>query len=304
MTLTFLFFNLFIGLMLFIDLGIAHKNPHKVTVKESLTWSGIWIGMALIFSLGMFYFKGVNAGSQFLTGYIIEKSLSIDNIFLFVLIFRNFQVPKQYQHRVLFWGVIGALIMRFSLILLGSTLIDQYHWILYIFGAFLLITGVKMLLVMDVPPQDLQNNTIVKVARKFLPFTDGYHENKFYIIENGKRLFTPLFLVLILIEFTDLIFAVDSIPAIFAITTDPFIIYTSNAFASMGLRSLYFALADIIDKFRYLKYGLAIILIFIGAKMLVEPWLKIPSLVSLGVTVSILGVSVLYSVITQKTSTK
>ncbi len=290
--------------MLFIDLGIAHKNPHKVTVKESLTWSGIWIGMALIFSLGMFYFKGVNAGSQFLTGYIIEKSLSIDNIFLFVLIFRNFQVPKQYQHRVLFWGVIGALIMRFSLILLGSTLIDQYHWILYIFGAFLLITGVKMLLVMDVPPQDLQNNTIVKVARKFLPFTDGYHENKFYIIENGKRLFTPLFLVLILIEFTDLIFAVDSIPAIFAITTDPFIIYTSNAFASMGLRSLYFALADIIDKFRYLKYGLAIILIFIGAKMLVEPWLKIPSLVSLGVTVSILGVSVLYSVITQKTSTK
>ena len=304
MTLTFLFFNLFLGLMLFIDLGIAHKNPHKVTVKESLTWSGIWIGMALLFSLGMFYFKGINAGSQFLTGYIIEKSLSIDNIFLFVLIFRNFQVPKQYQHRVLFWGVIGALIMRLSLILVGASLIAQYHWILYIFGAFLLLTGIKMLLVMDAPPQDLHENTIVKVARKFLPFVDHYHENKFYIIENGKRFFTPLFLVLILIEFTDLIFAVDSIPAIFAITTDPFIVYTSNAFAIMGLRSLYFALADIIDKFRYLKYGLAIILIFIGTKMLLEPWLKIPSLVSLSVTVIILAASVFYSMLGQKTSSK
>jgi tellurite resistance protein TerC len=304
MTLTFLFFNLFLALMLFIDLGIAHKNPHKVTVKESLAWSGIWISLALIFGLGIFYFKGVNAGSQFLTGYIIEKSLSIDNIFLFVLIFRNFQVPKQYQHRVLFWGVIGALIMRLSLILVGSTLIDKYHWILYIFGAFLLITGLKMLLVMDAPPQDLHENSIVKAARKLLPFTDSYHQNKFYIIENGKKLFTPLFLVLILIEFTDLIFAVDSIPAIFAITTDPFIVYTSNAFAIMGLRSLYFALADIIDKFRYLKYGLALILIFIGGKMLVEPWLKIPSLVSLSVTVMILGISILYSILTQKSPAK
>ncbi|MBN9565365.1 MAG: TerC family protein [Alphaproteobacteria bacterium] len=299
MTLTFILFNLFLAIILFIDLGIAHKNPHKVTVTESLTWSGIWISLALLFSLGMFFFKGVNAGSQFLTGYIIEKSLSIDNIFLFVLIFRNFQVPKQYQHRVLFWGVIGALLMRLSLILIGSSLIEKYHWILYIFGAFLFITGIKMLLVMDAPPQDLRENIIVRLARKFFPFTDNYQENRFHIMENGKRVFTPLFLVLLLIEFTDLIFAVDSIPAIFAITTDPFIIYTSNAFAIMGLRSLYFALADIIDKFRYLKYGLAIILIFIGAKMLIESWIKISSLIFLGVTVIILGVSILYSLFTK-----
>jgi tellurite resistance protein TerC len=288
-------FSLFLIIMLALDLGVFHKNAHVVEFKEAITWSGVWIGLAILFNIGVFYFAGKVKGLEFLTGYLIEKSLSIDNVFVIALIFSYFSVPREYQHRVLFWGVLGALIMRAILIAVGATLITEFTWIIYIFGAFLVFTGFKMYFQKD---QNIhpENNPLVKLSKKIIPVTTEYNKEKFFVIKNGKRYGTPLFIVLLLVETTDLIFAVDSIPAIFAVTKDPFIVFTSNAFAILGLRSLYFALAGVIHKFYYLKTGLAVILVFVGIKMMLIDVFKIPIGISLGVIVLVITVSVIASV--------
>ena len=262
-------FNIFVLLLLVLDLGVFHRKQHTIHIKEALALSVFYIVLGLLFAWGMYFFIGAQEGIEFLTGYLIEKSLSVDNIFVFVLIFSHFQVPPQYQHRVLFWGILGALVMRALLILTGASLLESFHWIIFIFGGFLIMTGLKMLWVINVRP-DLDNNKIIQWLYKHFPITSAYNNGKFWIYEKKKIVFTPLFPVLILIEVSDLIFAVDSIPAIFAISKNPFIVYTSNVFAILGLRALYFALADIIHRFIYLKYALSIILILIGLKMLLN----------------------------------
>lgn len=292
-------FNLFVLLMLALDLGVFHRKAHEVGFKEALTWSVIWIAMALIFNAGIWYYLGEVKAIEFLTGYIVEKSLSVDNIFVFILVFSAFAVPSIYQHKVLFWGIIGALIMRAIFIFAGVTLIEKFHWIIYVFGAFLIFTGYKI--ARDKGTKiDVQNNSLLKFVRRIMPVTDSYREGKFVVKENGRRYATPLLLVLILIEFTDLIFAVDSIPAILAITTDPFIVYTSNVFAILGLRSLYFALAGSLKYFTYLHYGLALILVFVGIKMLISDWYKFDPFVSLGIIALILSGSIIASFIIKK----
>jgi len=288
-------FGLFLAVMLALDLGVFHKNSHVVEFKEAITWSGVWIGLAIIFNIGVFYFAGEVKGLEFLTGYLIEKSLSIDNVFIIALIFTYFNVPREYQHRVLFWGVIGALIMRAVLIAVGAVLITKFTWIIYIFGAFLIFTGFKMYFQKD-HKIDPDKNPLVKLSKKLIPVTDQYNKEKFFVVKEGKRFATPLFLVLLLVETTDLIFAVDSIPAIFAISKDPFIVFTSNAFAILGLRSLYFALAGVIHKFYYLKAGLSVILVFVGIKMLLIDIYKIPIGISLGFIALVVIISIYASV--------
>lgn len=292
-TLPWIIFNAFVLLMLALDLGVFHRQAKKVSFKEALTWSAVWIGLALVFNGWIYYSMGKQPALEFLTGYLIEKSLSVDNIFVFVLLFSFFKVPDEYRHRVLFWGVIGALLMRAGFIAAGSVLISKFHWIIYLFGAFLVFTGYKMFKKSadDMHPED---NPLVNWFIKRGKVTSEYHGKKFFVNINGKKLATPLFLCLLSVEFTDLIFAVDSIPAIFAITKDPFIVYTSNVFAILGLRSLYFALEGVITKFPYLRYGLAIILIFIGIKMLLVDVFKMPVVASLGVIALILTVSILW----------
>lgn len=292
-------FNAFVLVMLALDLGVFNRKDHEIKIKEALIWSGVWITLALMFNAGIYYFMGVDSAMQFLTGYVIEKSLSVDNIFVFILVFSFFKVPALYQHRVLFWGIIGALLMRAIFIYAGETLIAKFHWIIYFFGAFLVFTGIK-LAINQGTKIDPEHNPVVKLFRRFFPVTNQYHGNKFWILENGKRTATPLFIVLLLIETTDLIFAVDSIPAILAITNDAFIVYTSNVFAILGLRSLYFALAGLMHLFRYLHYGLASILIFVGAKMLLIDFYKIPVSISLSVIIGILIVSIFASLIIKK----
>lgn len=287
-------FNIFVLAMLAIDLGIFHRDDHEVTVREASIWTVVWISLALIFNAGIYYFAGPTEGLQFLTGYLIEKSLSVDNIFVFVLLFTYFQVPSIYQHRVLFWGIIGALLMRGALIGVGAFLISQFHWVIYIFGAFLVFTGIRMALQKD-EHVDVESNAVVKLLRRFMPVTQNYHGHDFFVRQGGKLFATPLFVVLLIVETTDLIFALDSIPAIFAITTDAFIVYTSNVFAILGLRSLYFLLAGVISKFRFLKVGLSVILVFVGVKMLIEGFYHIPILVSLGVIASVLIISIVAS---------
>ncbi len=280
--------------ILVLDLGVFHRKAHVVSVREALIWTAVWVGAGLAFNAYVFAEKGNEAGVQFLTGYVIEKSLSVDNIFVFVLIFSYFAVPAIYQHRVLFWGVLGALVMRGVFILVGSALLKEFHWIIFIFGGFLLFTGVQMLRHRDAKP-DPNQNLAVKLVRRLLPVTSEYHGPKFFVRNAGKLVATPLFLALAAVEFTDLIFAVDSIPAIFAVTDDAFIIYTSNVFAIMGLRALYFALAGVMGRFRYLKPGLAVVLVFVGAKMLASDWYKMPPLVSLAVIIGILTVTIAVS---------
>ncbi|MBK9227713.1 MAG: TerC family protein [Ignavibacteria bacterium] len=288
-------FSVFLMIMLALDLGVFHKNSHVVEFKEALIWSGVWIGLALLFNVGIFYYFGKVKGLEFMTGYLIEKSLSIDNVFIIALIFTYFNVPRQYQHRVLFWGVIGALIMRAVLIAVGATLIKEFAWIIYIFGAFLIFTGLKMYFQKNegINPD---KNPVVRFFKRFIPMTDEYNKEKFFLIREGKRFATPLFVVLLLVETTDLIFAVDSIPAIFAITSDPFIVFTSNAFAILGLRSLYFALAGVIYKFYYLKAGLSVILVFVGIKMMLIDIYKIPIGVSLGFVALVILIAVVASI--------
>jgi tellurite resistance protein TerC len=292
-------FNLFVLLMLALDLGVFHRKAHEVKFKEAIIWSGIWILLALLFNVFIWQYFGQTKAVEFLTGYIVEKSLSIDNIFVFVLVFSAFQVPSAYQHKVLFWGIIGALIMRAVFIFAGVSLIVKFHWIIYVFGVFLIYTGFKI--AKDKGTKiNFENNRFLKFIRKTIPFTENFVEDKFFIRQNGKRFATPLFLVLVLIEVTDLIFAVDSIPAILAITSDPFIVYTSNVFAILGLRSLYFALSGSLRYFTYLHYGLALILAFVGIKMLISDIYKLNSFVSLGIITMILAGSMVASLIWKK----
>lgn len=273
-------FILFVIVMLALDLGVFNKKSHSVSIKEALTWSAVWITLALAFNAGIFYFMGQNKAFEFFTGYILEKSLSIDNIFVFVLIFSFFKIPAEFQHKILFWGVFGALIMRAVFIFAGVALIEQFHWIIYLFGAFLIFTGIKMVTHND-KEFNPENNPAIKLARRIFNISPYLDRDKFFTKINNKITATPLFLVLIFIEVTDIIFAVDSIPAIIAISNDSFIIFTSNVFAILGLRSLYFALAGIINKFKYLTYGLAVVLVFVGVKMMISGFYKIPIIISL-----------------------
>jgi tellurite resistance protein TerC len=288
-------FNVFVLFMLALDLGVFHRKASVVTLRESMVWTFVWISLAAVFNLGVAHFMGPEKGLEFLTGYVIEKSLSIDNVFVFALLFGYFAVPPQNQHKVLFWGVLGALLMRAVMIVLGAALITKFTWLIYIFGAFLILTGIKMLVKKETP-LDPDRNPLVGLVKRFIPVTSQYHGDRFFVMVNGVRSATPLFVVLLLVEFSDLIFAVDSIPAIFAVTKDPFIVYTSNVFAIMGLRSLYFALSGVMDKFRYLKTGLGVTLAFVGVKMMLghTEW-KIDTHVSLAVIVLILGASMLAS---------
>ncbi|MDP3087531.1 MAG: TerC family protein [Methylotenera sp.] len=296
-------FGVFVLAMLSIDMFLLGRHgAQKVSVREALSWSLVWFALAIVFGGALWAWLDHTAGREvantkvmeYLTGYLLEKTLAMDNIFVFVMLFSYFAVPIEYQKRVLVYGVLGAIVLRALMILLGAWLIAQFHWVLYVFGAFLLITGIKMFIFADKEP-DLAENPLLKWLKNHIRITDTYHGDKFWITKNGVRWFTPMFLVLILVEFSDVIFAMDSIPAIFAITSDPFIVFTSNIFAILGLRALYFLLADMADRFHLLKYGLAVVLIFVGTKMLIVEWFKIPVAVSLAVVVAVLGISILLS---------
>jgi tellurite resistance protein TerC len=287
-------FNVFVMGMLALDLGVFHRKAHVVGLREAAVWSAVWVALALLFNAGLWILAGSTAGLEFLTGYLIEKSLSVDNIFVFVMLFTYFAVPAQYQHRVLFWGILGALVMRGGFIAAGAYLLQQFHWVMYLFGGVLVLTGIKMAVRGD-DPIDPERNPVTRAARRFLPLTTRYHGQRFWVRETGRWVATPLFLVLLLVEFTDLVFAIDSIPAIFAVTQDPFIVYTSNVFAILGLRSLYFLLAGVVHRFVYLKYGLALVLVFVGVKMLLVDLYKVPVAASLGIIVTVLGLSIVAS---------
>jgi tellurite resistance protein TerC len=285
--------------MLALDLGVFHRKSHEVKIREALIWSAVWISLALIFNYGIFIFLGKEKAIEFLTGYVIEKSLSIDNLFVFIMLFTYFNVDVRYQHKVLFWGILGALIMRAIFIFAGVALISMFHWIIYVFGGFLIFTGAKMLFHKD-EKLDPNKNLLVRLFKKYFPVTETVHGNKFFVKMNAKTVATPLFIVLLVIEFTDLIFAVDSIPAILAISNDTFIIFTSNVFAILGLRALYFALAGITQYFYYLKYGLSAILVFVGIKMVMAGFYKIPVVYSLISILGILLISILFSIVYPK----
>jgi tellurite resistance protein TerC len=296
-------FNAFILALLAIDLGIFHRKAHVVSVREAAIWSVVWVTLSLIFNYGVYHYLGHERGLEFLTGYLIEKALSVDNIFVFVLLFSYFRVPAKYQHRILFWGILGALIMRGTMIVAGAMLIARFHWIIYVFGAFLVITGIRMAF-HDEEDIEPESNPVLKIVRKVLPVTNKYHGQAFFVREERhghlRTVATPLFIVLVLVETTDLIFALDSIPAIFAVTTNAFIVYSSNVFAILGLRALYFLLAGIIDKFHFLKLGLSVILVFVGVKMLIVDIYKIPIGISLAVIAAILTISVVASMLFPK----
>ncbi len=288
-------FNLLVLALLALDLGVFHRKDHKITVKEGLLWSIIWILVALAFNAVVYFWRGQQIALQFFTGYLIERSLSIDNIFVFLLIFTYFRVPDEYQYKVLFWGILGALIMRGLFIGIGVALISLFHWVIYIFGAFLIITGIRMGLTKDkhIEPE---KNPILKLVRKFLPISKNYVAGHFFTQIRGGLYATPLFVVLIVIETTDVVFAVDSIPAIFGITLDPFVVYSSNVFAILGLRAMYFAIAGLMDMFHYLKYGLSAILTFVGIKMLISGLYEMPDLLALGIIAALMSISILLSV--------
>ena len=287
-------FIVFVLAMLVIDLGIFNRKAHTIKMKEALIWCAIWIGLAAIFCVGTYIYRGHQAGLEFLTGYLIELSLSLDNLFVFLLIFSYFRVAPTLQHKVLYWGILGALLMRAGMIAGGIALITKFHWVIYVFGAFLVFTGIKMLTSgnSEVHPE---KNPVIKLAKKIFPVTPQYFGDHFFARIDGRLFATPMFLVLLMIETTDLVFAVDSIPAILAITRDSFVVYTSNVFAILGLRSFYFALAGMFYKFRFLKVGLSIVLSYVGIKMLVADFYKIPTFVSLGVIIVTIGTSILVS---------
>jgi tellurite resistance protein TerC len=296
---TWILFNVFILAMLALDLGVFHRNAHEVKVREATIWTLVWMALAMLFCLWIYTKAGGEYALEFLTGYLIEKSLSVDNVFVMVMIFSFFGVPARYQHRVLFWGVMGALVMRGLFIGVGTYVLHHWHPIIYVFGALLVVTGIKMALKKDEEP-DLNANPIVKFARRVIHVTPGYHGQRFTIREAGRLVATPLLLVLLLIEVSDVVFAIDSIPAIFAITDDPFIVYTSNVFAILGLRSMYFMLGDIVHRFVYLKYGLAVVLVFIGTKMLVMDFYKVPTAISLGVVAVAIALSIVLSTLRRR----
>ena len=284
----------FVLAMLALDLGIFQRKAHEVRPREAAIWTAVWVSLALAFAGGLLYFYGHDVALTFVTGYLIEEALSVDNIFVIVLIFQYFAVPKAYQHRVLFYGILGALIMRGVFIGLGTLLLARFHWIIYVFGAMLVVTGIRMALKSD-DEFEGDRNPIVRFVQRFLPLSHEYHGKHFFTVENGRRVATPLLLVLMLVEFTDLIFAIDSIPAIFGVTRDPFLVFTSNIFAVLGLRSMYFLLAAVVDRFYLLKYGLAAILTFVGLKMLLEHFVHIDVLVSLAIVLGVLLSSVIAS---------
>lgn len=307
-------FNVFVLAMLALDLGVFHRDAHEVSVKEALGWSVVWIGLAAVFNVLLYFFwdkmspassySNGEAALAFLTGYLIEKSLSVDNIFVFVLVFTYFSVPAKYQHRVLFWGVLGALIMRGVMIALGAALIKEFHWIIYIFGAFLVFTGMKMAFHRneEIHPE---KNPLIRLFRRLMPVTEQYEGDKFFVRKAGVLMATPLFLVLLMVETSDLIFAVDSIPAIFAVTQDPFLVYTANVFAILGLRSLYFVLSGMVHKFHYLKLGLSVVLTFVGVKMLlIDTAFKIPTAISLLVVAGVIAISIVASLLRPVTPKK
>jgi TerC family integral membrane protein len=289
-------FIVFVLAMLSLDLGVFHREAHEVHPKEAAIWTGVWVALALIFAGGLGHFFGQQTAVTFLTGYIVEESLSVDNIFVMVLIFEYFRVPKHCHHRVLFYGILGALVMRGGFIGAGSILLAQFHWVIYIFGAMLIATGIRMVIKQDEEFEG-ERNPIVRMVRRFVPMAADYHGKRFFVVEAGRRLATPLLLVLVLVEFTDLVFAVDSIPAIFGVTRDPFVVFTSNIFAILGLRSLYFLLASVVDRFYLLKYGLAVILTFVGVKMIGDRLFHIDILLSLGIILGVLGMSIAASLI-------
>lgn len=292
-------FNLFVLLMLALDLGVFHKKSHSVSVKEALVWSVVWISLALVFNAGVYHWMGHDAALKFLTGYLLEKSLSVDNLFVFLLIFSYFRVPAQYQHKVLFWGILGAILMRALFIFTGIALIQRFHWLFYLLGAFLFFTGVKLAFEKDkeIHPE---KNFMLRLFRKIMPVTHEFEGDKFFVKRGLKRFATPLFIVLLVVETTDVIFAMDSVPAILSITLDPFIVYSSNIFAILGLRALYFALAGMMQMFHHLHYGLAAILCFVGVKMLIADFYKIPIAYALGFIALTLLTSIVASLLWPK----
>jgi tellurite resistance protein TerC len=292
-------FNLFVVLMLALDLGVFHRKRRDISIKDALTWTFVWIVLAFAFAGIVALWQGRREAAEFITGYVIEKALSLDNIFVIALIFAHFKTPSENQHKILFWGIIGALIMRALFIIGGVALLEKFHWMIYIFGSILIYTGIRILLKKheEVIPE---KNWLVKFCIRHLRFTHELHRGKFFVKIDGKRFATPLFLVLLVVEITDVMFAVDSIPAILAITHNSFIVYTSNVFAILGLRSLYFALAGIIDKFTYLQASLAIILVFVGCKMMLEDFIEIPIYITLPAIIVILGGGILFSAIKRK----
>jgi TerC family integral membrane protein len=289
-------FVAFVLAMLALDLGVFHKKDHEVSIKEALTWTGVWISLALLFNAGIYFWFGSVRALEFLSGYVIEKALSVDNIFVFIVVFTVFAVPAKLQHRVLLWGILSALVLRALFVVLGAALLSRFHWLGYVFGAFLVFTGIK-LLVQREEHVDPRRNPLFKLFRRVMPSVDEFHEGHFTTVKDGKRYATPLLLVLIAIETTDIVFAMDSIPAIFAVTRDPFIVFTSNIFAILGLRALYFALSGMMEKFHYLKFGLALVLMFVGAKMLFAGLYEIPIWASLAIIAALLAGAVIASLL-------
>ena len=284
-------FIVFVLVMLALDLGVFHRKSHVVTMREAIAWSLVWVAMAAIFTLGIYVWFGAERALELTAGYLIEKALAVDNIFVFVVIFSAFSIKPEHQHRVLFWGVLGALVMRAAFIFAGSAFLARFHWAMYVFGGILAITGIKLFFSRqeNVHPE---KNPLVRLVQRFLPLTTDDAGDRFTLRKNGKLFATPLLLALVAAEVTDVIFAIDSIPAIFAVTSDPFIVFTSNIFAILGLRSLSFLLAGVVSKFAYLKYGLSTVLVFVGAKMLLVDVFKVPIVASLGVIVATLAISI------------
>lgn len=289
-------FTLFVLALLAIDLGVFHRQAHAISLREAFLWSMVWIGLALLFNVGVYVWFGAERGLEFLTGYLIEKALSVDNIFVFAVLFSYFAVPAAYQHRVLFWGILGALVMRAVFIVTGAALLQQFHWVMYVFGGFLVLTGIKLFLQQDAEIHP-ERNPLFRLFTRLVPAVPDYHGAHFFIVKAGRWYATPLLLVLASVEVTDVIFAVDSIPAIFAVTSDPFIVYTSNIFAILGLRALYFLLAGVMDRFHYLRIGLALVLVFVGSKMLITDVYKVPIAVSLTVVAALIGAAIAASLL-------
>ena len=289
-------FILFVLIMLIIDLGVFHRRAHVVKLKEALIWCCVWLGLALLFNLGIYYWRGPVKAMEFMTGYLIEEALSVDNLFVFLMIFGYFRVDRRYQHRVLFWGILGAILMRALFIVMGISLIRRFHWIIFVFGGLLIVTGIKMAFQKDKELHP-EKNPVLRLCHRWLPITKEYIAGKFFVKRDGRTVATPMFVVLVLVETTDVAFALDSIPAVLAISHDPFIVYTSNIFAILGLRSIFFALSGVIQLFGYLQYGLAAILVFVGLKMVISDVFKIPVGIALGVVAGILMVSVVASLV-------
>lgn len=294
-TVAWIVFNLLVVAMLALDLGVINRKAHVVRVREALLWSLFWIGLAMLFNIGVFFYLGHEQGIKFLTGYLIEKSLSVDNLFVFLLVFNYFRVPAIYQHKVLFWGILGALVMRAIFIFAGIALIEKFHWLLYVMGAFLIFTGIKLLFEKDKELHP-EKNPMLRLFKKLMPVTDDFEGDRFFIKRGLKRFATPLFLVLVVIETTDVVFAIDSVPAVLAISRDPFIVYSSNVFAILGLRALFFALSGLMTMFHHLHYGLSAILIFVGVKMIIADFFKVPIYIALGFIALTLTFSVLASI--------